>query len=88
MEEEMNSLMKNHICGLEKLPKGKKALQNKWVYTVKEEQDGYMKYKMILVLKVFKQKHDVDYTEIFSHVVKTTIKLELSIVAIEDLHLY
>nr|XP_016510979.1 PREDICTED: putative receptor-like protein kinase At3g47110 [Nicotiana tabacum] len=88
MKEEMNSLQKNKIWILTKLPKGKKSLQNKWVYRVKEEHDGKKRYKARLVVKGFQQKEGIDYTEIFSHVVKlTTIRLVLSIVAAENLHL-
>ncbi|GKC16338.1 putative RNA-directed DNA polymerase, partial [Tanacetum coccineum] len=50
----------------------KKALQSKWVFMVKEEQDGKKKYKAILVVKGFQQKQGVDYNEIFSPVVKMT----------------
>ncbi|GKB57971.1 retrovirus-related pol polyprotein from transposon TNT 1-94 [Tanacetum coccineum] len=67
---------------------GKKALQSKWVFRVKEEQDGKKRYKARLVVKGFQQKQGVDYNEIFSPVVKmTTIRLVLSIVAAENLHL-
>ncbi|GJY15247.1 retrovirus-related pol polyprotein from transposon TNT 1-94, partial [Tanacetum coccineum] len=70
------------------LPAGKKALQSKWVFRVKEKQDGKKRYKAILVVKGFQQKQGVDYNEIFSPVVKmTTIRLVLSIVAAENLHL-
>ncbi|GJY79999.1 retrovirus-related pol polyprotein from transposon TNT 1-94 [Tanacetum coccineum] len=73
---------------LVRLLAGKKALQSKWVFRVKEEQDDKKMYKAKLVVKGFQQKHRVDYNEIFSPVVKmTTIKLVLSIVASEDLHL-
>ncbi|GJW61415.1 putative RNA-directed DNA polymerase [Tanacetum coccineum] len=55
---------------------------------VKEEQDGNKRYKARLVVKGFQQKRGVKYNEIFSLVVKmTTIRLVLSIVASEDLHL-
>ena len=88
MKEEMNSLQKNKTWILTELPKGKKALQNKWVYRVKEEHDGKKRYKARLVVKGFQQKEGIDYTEIFSPVLKlTTIRLVLSIVAAENLHL-
>ena len=32
MQEEMNSLHKNRIHELVELPKGKKAIRNKWVF--------------------------------------------------------
>ena len=88
MKEEMNSLEKNQTWVLAKLPEGKKALQNKWVYCAKEEHDGKERYKARLVVKGFQQLRGIDYTEVFSPVVKmTTIRLVLSIVAAEDLHL-
>ena len=80
--------MSNQTWELIELPKNKKALHNKWVYRVKEERDGNKRYKARLVVKGFQQKEGVDYTEIFSPVVKlTTIRLVLGLVAAEDLHL-
>ncbi|KAC9891008.1 hypothetical protein E3N88_45129 [Mikania micrantha] len=88
MKEEMKSLEKNITWVLTKLPSGKKALQNKWVYRIKDESDGSKRYKARLVVKGFQQKEGVDSNEIFSRVVKmTTIRLVLSIVASENLHL-
>ncbi|KAL9262057.1 Retrovirus-related Pol polyprotein from transposon TNT 1-94-like protein [Drosera capensis] len=77
MQEEMNSLEKNHTWFLTTLPAGKKALQNKWVFRIKEEHDGRKRYKARLVVKGFQQKR----------VKMTTIKLVLSIVTAKDLHL-
>ena len=69
------------------MPKGKKALHNKWVYQIKNEHDGSKRYKPRLV-KGFEQKHGIDYSEVFSPVVKnTTIRLVLGMVASENLHL-
>ncbi|GJR51063.1 retrovirus-related pol polyprotein from transposon TNT 1-94 [Tanacetum coccineum] len=88
INEETVSLEKNKTWSLVRLPAGKKALQSKWVFRVKEEQDGKKRYKARLVVKSFQQKQRVDYNEIFSPVVKmTTIRLVLSIVAAENLHL-
>ncbi|RVW93053.1 Retrovirus-related Pol polyprotein from transposon TNT 1-94 [Vitis vinifera] len=67
---------------------GKKALHNKWVYRIKNEHDGRKHYKAILVVKGFQQKEGIDYTEIFSPVVKmSTIRLVLGMVAAENLYL-
>lgn len=88
MKDEMKSLISNKTWELAELPMGKKALHNKWVYRVKEEHDGSKRYKARLVAKGFQQKEGIDYTDIFSPVVKlTTIRTVLSIIAAEDLHL-
>ena len=88
MKDEMNSLLKNKTWDLCKLPLGKKTLQNKWVYRLKEEEGGMNRFKARLVVKGFEQKKGVNFNEIFSHVVKmTSIHTILSIVAFEDLYL-
>nr|GFB44173.1 putative retrovirus-related Pol polyprotein from transposon TNT 1-94 [Tanacetum cinerariifolium] len=88
MKDEMKSFEKNKTWLLTKLPSGKKALQNKWVFRVKDEHDDTKRYKARLVVKGFQQKEGIDFNEIFSPVVKmTTIRLVLSIVAAEGLHL-
>jgi hypothetical protein len=70
------------------LPAGKKALHNKCIFRIKSEHDGSKRYRARLVVKGFQQKEGIDYTDIFSPVVKmTTIRIVLSIVAAEDLHL-
>ena len=70
------------------LPKGKKALHNKWVYRLKNEHDDSKRYKTRLVVKGFEHKHGIDYSKLFSPVVKnTTIRLVLGMVASENLHL-
>ena len=70
MQEEMNSLHKNKTYELIELPKGKKALRNKWVFKIKKDSEILVKYKARLVVKGFNQKHGVDFDEIFSPVVK------------------
>ena len=88
MEDEIKSVQKNKTWSLTKLPEGKKVLQNRWIYWLKEEPYGNKRYKARLVVKGFQQRQRTDFTEIFSHVVKmTTIRVILSIVVVENLHL-
>ncbi|GJU49800.1 putative RNA-directed DNA polymerase [Tanacetum coccineum] len=56
INEELVSLEKNQTWSLVRLSAGKKALQSKWVFRVKEEQDGKKRYKARLVVKGFLQK--------------------------------
>ncbi|CAL5341241.1 unnamed protein product [Camellia sinensis] len=59
MQEEMQSLQKNQTYDLVKLPQGRKALQNKWVFKLKKDGSGKLvKYKARLVVKGFGQKKD------------------------------
>ncbi|RVX19637.1 Retrovirus-related Pol polyprotein from transposon TNT 1-94 [Vitis vinifera] len=86
--ERMNRTLNERAKELTELPIGKKALHNKWVYRIKNEYDGSKRYKARLVVKGFQQKEGIDYTEIFSPVVKmSTIRLVLGMVAAENLHL-
>jgi hypothetical protein len=66
----------------------KRALQNKWVDKLKEEDGGKHQYKTRLVVKGFSQKKGIYFDEIFSLVVKmTSIRTILSLVVVENLHL-
>ena len=88
MKDEMESLLKNKTWDLCKLSASKKALHNKWVYRLKEEEGGTKRFKARLVVKGFAQKKGIDFDEIFSPIVKmTSIHTILSIMATEDLHL-
>ena len=71
MQNEMKSLHENHSFELVKLPKGKRALKNRWVYRVKQEEHASQsRYKARLVVKGYSQKKGIDFDEIFSPVVK------------------
>jgi hypothetical protein len=73
---------------LVQFPAGKRALQNKWVYKLKEEDVGKKWYKARLVVKGFAQNKGIYFDEIFSLVVNmTSIRTILSLVAVEYLHL-
>ena len=87
MQGEMDSLHENHIYELTELPKGKRALWNKWVHKLKLGDVGNpARYKAQIVVKGFQQKKGVDFDEIFAPVVKmTSIQMVLSIAASMDL---
>ena len=53
MDEEMDSLVRNQTWNLVKFPTKKRALQNKWVYKLKEEDGGKKWHKARLVVKGF-----------------------------------
>ena len=70
------------------LPKGKKAIPNKWVYKIKNL-EGKPKYKARLVAKGYKQIQGIDFQEVFAPVVKmTTLRTLFTISAFLDLDLY
>ena len=88
IKDEMDAFLGNQTWELTKLPEGKKVLHNKWVYKIKNEHDGSKHYKARLVIKGFQQKKGIDYSKIFSSVVKmSTIRLVLGMVATKNLHL-
>jgi hypothetical protein len=90
MDEEINSLMKNNTWILTDLPKGKKLVGSRWVYTYKYNENGTInKYKARLVAQGFSQKYGIDYNETYAPVSKlTTIRTILAIAASEDLELW
>lgn len=83
MGAEMTALEEQHTWDLEHLPPNKKALDSKWVHTIKYNSDGTVsRPKSRLVVCGNRQKHGVDYTDTFSPVAKmTTVRVFLDYAA-------
>ncbi|KAH9782977.1 hypothetical protein KPL71_009140 [Citrus sinensis] len=79
-EEEIEALHKNKTWELVSLPRGRKAIGNKWVYKIKRDSnDQVERYRARLVVKGYAQKEGIDFNEIFSPVVRlTTVRVVLA----------
>ncbi|KAG8484978.1 hypothetical protein CXB51_021839 [Gossypium anomalum] len=90
MQEKIKSLHKNRTWDLVKLPKGKKIVRCKWVFKKKEGTPRVekLRYKARLVAKGYNQIPRVNFTDVFSPIVKhSSIRSLLGIVAMHDLEL-
>ncbi|MCO5581578.1 hypothetical protein L7F22_035466 [Adiantum nelumboides] len=83
MQQEIDSIHKNHTWDLVDLPTGKKPIGTKWVFKVKRKQDGSVdRYKARLVAKVYAQRKGIDYDETFAPTSRaSTVKSLVAIVA-------
>ena len=71
MKDEFQSLEKNKVWELTKLPKNKNLVSGKWHFTLKRDGNGkIIKYKARYVARGFNQKQGVDFEETYSPTVK------------------
>jgi transposase InsO family protein len=89
-EEEMKSIAMNKTWTTCKLPAGKRAIQCKWVYKIKRDENGQpIKFKARLVAKGFTQREGLDYEETYAPVARfSSIRLLLDIVAFYDMEIH
>jgi len=61
MDQEMESLKKNGTWEEVELPQGRKTVNSKWVFKVKQKADGLVeRYKVRVVVKGFSQQYRTD----------------------------
>ena len=65
MIDEIESLLKNQTWDLYKLPACRRALQNKLVFKLKEEDGGVKRFKVKLVVKGFAYKKSIHLMKYF-----------------------
>jgi hypothetical protein len=82
MEEEYDALITNNTWDLVPHPLGSNVVTDKWIFELKFNFDDILEwYKVRWVIHSFTQRHDIDYDEIFSPVVKpATVRTVLSLV--------
>ena len=71
------------------LPRGTNIIPVKWVFKIKTDEKGVVtKYKARITPKGFKQRHGVDYFEVFANTGKyKTLRVALSLAARRDMEL-
>ena len=87
VRSEHESLKRNKVYKWVVLPKGKKELPCKWLFTLKRKLDGTVdRYKARVVAGGHKQREGIDFKEPFAPVAKfVSLRILLTMVAMEDL---
>ncbi|MCX6130567.1 MAG: reverse transcriptase domain-containing protein, partial [Proteobacteria bacterium] len=87
---EFKALARHQVYTPDWLPPGRRALDFRWVFTVKELEDGSLeRVKARIAMRGFTQVEGIDFTETFSPVVKfSTIKAQLTVCAARNDEFY
>ena len=84
MESEMSSMKDNDVFEVVPLPKGKKVVGSRWVFSIKDNPDGAVIHKARFVAKGFSQVEGSDYTDTYSPTAKMETVRMLMQFAIEN----
>lgn len=86
MSEEFDAQIRNGTWDLVPPDPSQNLVGVRWVFMIKELSDGSVdKYKARLVAKGFHQRQGLDYSETFSHVIKsTTIRIVLGVAVTKE----
>ena len=88
MKDEIQALKDNDTWTLMALPKGKKPISCKWIYTIKNDANKPVRYKARLVARGFSQREGIDYFDTFAPVVRyESIRILFAIAAEQDLEM-
>ena len=90
MKSEMGSMYENKVWTLDDLPDDRQAIENKWIFKRKTDDDiSVTIYKARLVEKGFDKVQGVDYDEIFSLVTMLkSVRIMLAIAAFYDYEIW
>jgi hypothetical protein len=90
MKSKMKSMCENQVWTLLELPNDRKAIENKWIFKKKTDDDSNVTiYKAQLVAKGFRQIQGVDYDETFSPVAMLkSVRIMLAIATFSDYEIW
>ena len=90
INNELDSIMSNHVLELVDFPSGTKPIGCKWIFKRKLKIDRSIdKYKAKLVAKGFVQNKDIDYFDTYALITQiASIRVLIALAAIHNLHVH